>query len=60
MVGQHPTQADGKLLDEATHDLDAQVIRQFGELRLKVTGASMLPSVWPGDVLTVRRRSPAV
>jgi signal peptidase I len=49
----------GELLDEAKHDLAAQVLRQFGEVRLKVTGASMLPSVWPGDVLTVRRRSPA-
>lgn len=59
MVGQHPTQPDEELLDEARHDLVAEVLRQFGEVRLKVNGASMLPSVWPGDVLTVRRRSPA-
>ena len=59
MVGQHPTQPDGELLDEAKHDLAAQVLRQFGEVRLKVNGASMLPSVWPGDVVTVRRRSAA-
>jgi signal peptidase I len=59
MVGQHPTQPDGELLDEAKHNLAAQVLRQFGEVRLKVNGASMLPSVWPGDVVTVRRRSPA-
>ena len=26
-----------------------------GEVRLKVTGASMLPAIWPGDVITVRR-----
>ena len=45
--------------DAAKRDLAAEVIRRFGELRLQVTGASMLPSVWPGDVLTVRRRSPA-
>jgi signal peptidase I len=49
----------GGFLDEARHDLAAEVLRQFGEVRLKVNGASMLPSVWPGDVLTVRRRSPA-
>ncbi len=59
MVEQHPTQPDGELLDEAKHDLAAQLMRQFGEVRLKVTGASMLPAVWPGDVLTVRRRSAA-
>jgi signal peptidase I len=40
----------------AKHDLAAEVIRQFGEVRLQVNGASMLPAVWPGDVLTVRRR----
>jgi hypothetical protein len=45
--------------DAAKCDLAAEVIRRFGELRLQVTGASMLPSVWPGDVLTVRRRSAA-
>ena len=34
--------------------LASEVLRRFGELRLQVTGASMLPSVWPGDVLTIR------
>jgi signal peptidase I len=42
--------------DAAKHDLAAEVIRQFGEVRMRVNGASMLPSVWPGDVVTVRRR----
>ncbi len=37
-------------------DLVAEVARTFGEVRLKVTGTSMLPAVWPGDILTVRRR----
>ncbi|MGA2437090.1 MAG: S24/S26 family peptidase [Acidobacteriaceae bacterium] len=59
MVGQHPTQPDGELLDEAKHDLAVEVVRRFGEVRLKVNGASMLPSVWPGDIVTVRRRSAA-
>ena len=36
--------------------LVAEVARTFGEVRLKVTGTSMLPSMWPGDILTVRRR----
>jgi signal peptidase len=40
-------------------ELVADVARRFGEVRLRVTGTSMLPSVWPGDILTVRRRSVA-
>jgi len=40
-------------------DLVTEVVRQFGEARLKVNGTSMLPSVWPGDIVTVRRRSMA-
>ena len=27
-----------------------------GELRLRVTGTSMMPSVWPGDILHIRRQ----
>lgn len=45
--------------DATKRDLTADVIRQFGEARLRVTGTSMLPSVWPGDVITVRRQSSA-
>src|SRR5437016_14497567 len=41
----------------AHHELLAEVARNFGEVRFKATGDSMLPSVWPGDVLTVRRQS---
>jgi signal peptidase I len=37
-------------------EMAAQVLRAFGTLRLEVTGLSMLPSVWPGDVLFVERR----
>src|SRR2546428_12714309 len=41
----------------AHRELLAEVARKFGEIRLKATGDSMLPSVWPGDLLTVRRQS---
>jgi hypothetical protein len=34
--------------------LAAEVLRTFGKLRLRATGASMLPAVWPGDILSVR------
>src|SRR5213594_1846470 len=36
--------------------LAAEALRSFGEVRLRVTGTSMLPSVRPGDVLFVRRQ----
>jgi hypothetical protein len=36
-------------------ELAAEVLRSFGRLRLGATGASMLPAVWPGDILSVRR-----
>jgi len=43
----------------ATHelkcDLAADVIRRFGVLRLRVSGFSMLPSIWPGDIACVSR-----
>jgi hypothetical protein len=34
-------------------DLAGQVLRSFGTLRLRVTGSSMLPSLWPGDLLLI-------
>lgn len=37
-------------------DLFADLLRQFGTAKLSVTGASMLPTIWPGDVLTVQRK----
>ncbi len=36
-------------------ELVFDVARRAGEVRLKVTGGSMLPAMWPGDVVTVRR-----
>ena len=45
--------------DAVKRELSAEVLRQFGEVSLRVTGTSMLPAVWPGDVITVRRQSAA-
>ena len=39
-------------------ELIDEVARTSGEARLKVTGASMLPAIWPGDMVTVRRYNP--
>ena len=36
-------------------ELVAEVLRSFGQVRLRVNGASMLPTVLPGDILTVCR-----
>ncbi len=36
-------------------DLAAEVLRSSGRLRLRVTGWSMLPAVWPGDTLLIDR-----
>lgn len=41
--------------DAVKRQLAADMIRTFGELRLRVTGSSMLPSVFPGDILSVKR-----
>jgi signal peptidase I len=40
-------------------ELAGEVLRSSGQLRLQVTGWSMLPSIWPGDVLLIERASPA-
>lgn len=44
---------------EVKNDLFLEVLRSFGEAKLAVTGASMLPAIWPGDVLEVRQQSMA-
>jgi hypothetical protein len=35
--------------------LIADAVRGFGEVRFQVVGSSMLPSLWPGDIVLVRR-----
>lgn len=40
-------------------ELVLDVARSSGEVRLRVTGASMLPALWPGDLVTVQRRVPS-
>jgi hypothetical protein len=43
--------------EQATHacGLAGEIVRTFGEVRLRVFGTSMVPSVLPGDVISVRR-----
>ena len=35
-------------------DLAAEVLHRFGEVRFIAHGSSMIPSIYPGDLLTVR------
>jgi signal peptidase I len=39
-------------------ELIFDVARNSGQARLRVNGASMLPAVWPGDVVTVQHCNP--
>jgi hypothetical protein len=39
-------------------ELIGEVLRLFGTARVRVTGCSMLPSVWPGDTLVIQRAVP--
>src|ERR1700719_68925 len=37
-------------------NLAETTLRRFGMLRLRVTGCSMIPSIWPGDILLIQRQ----
>ena len=54
-VTPHGRQAPATNRDNVGCELAAEVLRSFGTLRLRAYGTSMLPAVWPGDVLCVRR-----
>jgi hypothetical protein len=40
--------------EESKRSLAAEVLQSGGRIQLRVTGASMLPSLWPGDLLTIQ------
>src|SRR5262249_17680919 len=46
-------------IHDARLDLAAEVLHRFGEVRFVAHGSSMIPSIYPGDLLTVRSDSPA-
>src|SRR5260370_569829 len=50
-----PDPATLEMAHAAKCELAEKTLRLFGSLRLRVTGFSMLPSVWPGDLLLIRR-----
>jgi signal peptidase len=51
-----PTVSDQQAL---ACELAAEVLRSSGHLRLRLEGASMLPALWPGDILSVSSVGPA-
>ena len=52
-----PMQPDIRSREHHKHSLAAVVLRTAGTLRLAARGYSMLPTLWPGDVLTVEAQS---
>lgn len=44
--------------EDAKLALAAEALRGHGTARLKAWGTSMLPSVWPGDLLTIQSIAP--
>jgi len=48
-------QTQFELRDLSKNELAAETIRSFGELRLRVTGSSMLPTLRPDDELLIRQ-----
>ncbi len=43
--------------DKLKGELVLEVLKSSGQVRLALTGSSMLPSIWPGDIVEVRRQS---
>lgn len=47
------TQLDTAALDHPQLDLAAAVLQSGAAIRLRALGSSMIPAVWPGDLLTI-------
>jgi hypothetical protein len=56
---QHGQDARATSRDTLGCELAAEVLRSFGKLRLRANGSSMLPAVWPGDILFVQGKDAA-
>lgn len=52
------TDAQGNASMETACGLAEEVVRTFGEVRLRVFGTSMAPAMLPGDLVTIRRAAP--
>jgi signal peptidase I len=52
-----PTDDQGDISTELACGLAEEVVRTFGEVRLRVFGTSMVPSILPGDLVSIHRAS---
>jgi hypothetical protein len=48
---------DLEIYDRLGCELVADVLRAGGEARVRVMGTSMLPALWPGDILVIHALS---
>jgi signal peptidase I len=46
--------ANASISERVKCSLAVETLRRWGVLKLRAMGVSMLPSVWPGDLLTIR------
>lgn len=51
------TDDQGNVSIELACGLAQEVVRTFGEVRLRVFGTSMVPSILPGDLVSIRQAS---
>jgi hypothetical protein len=51
---------DPETRDEVGCRLAAEALQSWGTLKLRATGISMLPTLWPGDLLTVQSVCPEI
>jgi hypothetical protein len=47
-----------KAREDPKHGLAVELLRGHGTVQLKAWGTSMLPAVWPGDLLTIESGAP--
>jgi signal peptidase I len=52
-----PMDEQGNASIELACGLAEEVVRTFGEVRLRVFGTSMVPSILPGDLVSIQRAS---
>ncbi len=53
MMRKEPSSATGSIWSAERSALAADALRQSGHLRLRVHGESMLPALWPGEVVEI-------
>jgi hypothetical protein len=49
---------DSQARDQGRCSLAAEALRSWGTLKVRANGVSMLPTLWPGDILTVQSVRP--